>query len=337
MNTNLNFYQVTNEYQETYYQFPKWLFDDAYKDLSIYAKTAYMLLKNQNQLAIKNHWFDADGRIFFTFTNKHLMEKLNVCESTVSKIKKELVKYKLLFVKKMGFDRNSGRNLPSRLYLLKPTLDVEYVYRATKTKEKLKTDRKDAEGNVTNCKVGNQKTTKPKKKKIKNYVTDSYILAIINQFDTANKPMIYISKQAKKQAKKLSELATKVEHSKIDKIVQKIIDNEIISDAPAYLIKALEQSIKATANTKKQNHREKSKPTYGYKRVEKGTDWSKKKAKTYSDEELDVKTRNLLNISEAEKFPDSLAKLTPGERFMTVLKNCFSPLTNKGEGNVSTI
>ena len=100
MNTNLNFYQVTNEYQETYYQFPKWLFDDAYKDLSIYAKTAYMLLKNQNQLAIKNHWFDADGRIFFTFTNKHLMEKLNVCESTVSKIKKELVKYKLLFVKK---------------------------------------------------------------------------------------------------------------------------------------------------------------------------------------------------------------------------------------------
>ena len=128
MPTN-GFYNVNEVYTEKYYQLPQWLFtNEKYKDLSNNARIAYALLKDRNRYSIKNHWFDADGNIYFIFTNKTLADMLNVTERTITSVKKELVTHRLLYIKKMGFDNKIKQNLPSRLYLLKPVLSAEEVY-----------------------------------------------------------------------------------------------------------------------------------------------------------------------------------------------------------------
>ena len=128
MPTN-GFYNVNEVYTEKYYQLPQWLFtNEKYKDLSNNARIAYALLKDRNRYSIKNHWFDADGNIYFIFTNKTLADMLNVTERTITSVKKELVTHRLLYIKKMGFDNKIKQNLPSRLYLLKPILSAEEVY-----------------------------------------------------------------------------------------------------------------------------------------------------------------------------------------------------------------
>ena len=128
MPTN-GFYNVNEVYTEKYYQLPQWLFtNEKYKDLSNNARIAYALLKDRNRYSIKNHWFDADGNIYFIFTNKTLADMLNVTERTITSVKKELVTHRLLYIKKMGFDNKIKQNLPSRLYLLKPVLSAEEIY-----------------------------------------------------------------------------------------------------------------------------------------------------------------------------------------------------------------
>ena len=128
MPTN-GFYNVNEVYTEKFYQLPQWLFtNEKYKDLSNNARIAYALLKDRNRYSIKNHWFDADGNIYFIFTNKTLADMLNVTERTITSVKKELVTHRLLYIKKMGFDNKIKQNLPSRLYLLKPVLSAEEVY-----------------------------------------------------------------------------------------------------------------------------------------------------------------------------------------------------------------
>ncbi|MCP9331541.1 replication initiator protein A [Lactobacillus kefiranofaciens] len=128
MPTN-GFYNVNEVYTEKYYQLPQWLFtNEKYKDLSNNARIAYALLKDRNRYSIKNRWFDADGNIYFIFTNKELASMLNISERTVPTVKKELIKHKLLYIKKMGFNSKLRQNLPSRLYLLKPILSAEEVY-----------------------------------------------------------------------------------------------------------------------------------------------------------------------------------------------------------------
>ncbi|GFO98589.1 replication initiator protein A [Lactobacillus helveticus] len=128
MPTN-GFYNINEVYIEKYYQLPQWLFtNEKYKDLSNNARIAYALLKYRNRYSIKNHWFDADGNIYFIFTNKTLADMLNVTERTITSVKKELVTHRLLYIKKMGFDNKIKQNLPSRLYLLKPVLSAEEVY-----------------------------------------------------------------------------------------------------------------------------------------------------------------------------------------------------------------
>ena len=128
MPTN-GFYNVNEVYTEKYYQLPQWLLtNEKYKDLSNNARIAYALLKDRNRYSIKNHWFDADGNIYFIFTNKTLADMLNVTERTITSVKKELVTHRLLYIKKMGFNNKIKQNLPSRLYLLKPVLSAEEVY-----------------------------------------------------------------------------------------------------------------------------------------------------------------------------------------------------------------
>lgn len=123
-----NYYTVNDTVTEKYFKLPKWLFSETYIGLSNDAKIAYALLKDRNAISVINHWFDEEGRIYFNYTNKKLEDILNLGSTKVKNIKKELILAKLLKVKKMGFSKVTGRNMPSRLYLLKPILNAEDVY-----------------------------------------------------------------------------------------------------------------------------------------------------------------------------------------------------------------
>lgn len=68
---------------------------------------------------------------------------------------------------------------------------------------------------------------------------------------------------------------------------------------------------------------------YHGKRVEQGTDWSKKKAKTYTDEELDAQARNSLHMKPDEPFTGEWANMTPSERSSKALKQAFRELELK--------
>ena len=78
-----------------------------------------MLLKDRNELSIKNGWIDKEGYIYFYFKQEELAEMLRVSPPTLRKAFNELKDAELIHVVRQGM------NLPNNLYLLQPENDVE--------------------------------------------------------------------------------------------------------------------------------------------------------------------------------------------------------------------
>ena len=94
-----------------FYQFPQWLLDEDYKDLSLRAKVMYMLIFDRRTLSAQNKWHDKNGDVFVYFTNQQFMDLLNCNEKTVIKAKKELQDFCLIK------EERQGVNKPNRLYI----------------------------------------------------------------------------------------------------------------------------------------------------------------------------------------------------------------------------
>ena len=94
-----------------FYQFPQWLLDEDYKDLSLRAKVIYMLIFDRRTLSIQNKWHDKNGDVFVYFTNQQFMDLLKCNEKTVIKAKKELQDFGLIK------EERQGVNKPNRLYI----------------------------------------------------------------------------------------------------------------------------------------------------------------------------------------------------------------------------
>ena len=84
------------------------------------ARELYMLLKDRNDLSIKNGWVDEEGYIYFYFKQEELAEKLRVSLPTLRKAFKELKNADLIHVVRQGM------NMPNIIYLLQPENDVVY-------------------------------------------------------------------------------------------------------------------------------------------------------------------------------------------------------------------
>lgn len=121
---NLRFHRLEDEQQLRFYQMPKVLFTDKkYKGLSLGAKAMYSILRDRQELSIKNNWVDKDGYIYLIFTIENLCELLDISDRTATKYKKELAKYNLLFEKRLG------QGKPNRLYILKPDYSEVDTYK----------------------------------------------------------------------------------------------------------------------------------------------------------------------------------------------------------------
>lgn len=74
-----------------FYQIPKELTtNNKYKHISTNAKFLYGLLRDRNQLSVKNNWVDDDGNIYIIFTREEAMEILNVKNDKIISIFKEV-------------------------------------------------------------------------------------------------------------------------------------------------------------------------------------------------------------------------------------------------------
>ena len=103
--------KISEVKNNAFYQFPQWLLDEDYKDLSLRAKVMYMLIFDRRTLSIQNKWHDKNGDVFIYFTNQQFMDLLNCNEKTVIKAKKELQDFCLIK------EERQGVNKPNRLYI----------------------------------------------------------------------------------------------------------------------------------------------------------------------------------------------------------------------------
>ena len=103
--------KISEVKNNAFYQFPQWLLDEEYKNLSLRAKVMYMLIFDRRTLSIQNKWHDKNGDVFIYFTNQQFMELLNCNEKTVIKAKKELQDFGLIK------EERQGVNKPNRLYI----------------------------------------------------------------------------------------------------------------------------------------------------------------------------------------------------------------------------
>lgn len=95
-----------------FYQFPQWLLEEPYSNLSHRAMLMYMLLWDRRGLSEKNGWHDENGKVYVYFTNEQFMETLGTkSNKTIVEAKKELHKIGLLE------EVQQGINKPNRLYI----------------------------------------------------------------------------------------------------------------------------------------------------------------------------------------------------------------------------
>ncbi|MDK7235994.1 DnaD domain protein [Staphylococcus haemolyticus] len=159
-----NKFYLEDQYRERFYQLPKVFFTNPnYKKLSNDAKIAYAILRDRLDLSIKNKWVDEQNAIYFIYTNENLMSILNLGKNKIIKIKKELESVDLLEQKRQGL------NKPNLLYLMKPNVTDEDIYKIHESENSDKASN-DTEVYKTNF----QKFTKQTSKSLQNKLQEVY-------------------------------------------------------------------------------------------------------------------------------------------------------------------
>lgn len=97
--------------EERFYKIPKFLFTDPFKSVSNDAKIAYALLRDRNELSIKNNWVNERGEVYLLFTRIDLQNLLNISKNTCTKIMKELADLNLITEEKIGDKK------PNKIYI----------------------------------------------------------------------------------------------------------------------------------------------------------------------------------------------------------------------------
>ena len=171
-----------------FYKFPKWLLaEDKLKKLSPTAKLLYMIIRDREELSLKNakDFTDKDGYLFQYFDQVKAGELLGVSKNAIIKAFKDLQEYKLIEVVRQG------QGKPNRLYVL------DYEVSEDTLKELSYENKKDSSAPTdkpqTNSKVnvnnsipqnkGNDTRKNNKNKVGNNYQNKNGIKCVNNTFD----------------------------------------------------------------------------------------------------------------------------------------------------------
>lgn len=98
-----------------FYKFDKWILaEKSLKKLSLTAKVLYMLIKDREEISIKNadKFTDEEGYLFQYFDQVKVGELMGISKNAVIKAFKDLQEYKLIEVVRQG------QGKPNRIYVL---------------------------------------------------------------------------------------------------------------------------------------------------------------------------------------------------------------------------
>ena len=109
--TDRAYYSIQTAIQNSFFQMPKFLFENDLASMSNDARVLYALLRDRQELSIKNRWYDGDGNVYIYYKREDMGKTLNLSERTICKIVKELKSHGLMVEKKQG------QGKPNRLYL----------------------------------------------------------------------------------------------------------------------------------------------------------------------------------------------------------------------------
>ena len=105
-------YNKNEVMRSRFLQLPWFLLEEEeFKDLSTDARILYALLKDRNELSIKNGWCDENGDVYQIFTCAEMGEILNLSDKDITKAMRDLKRFKLIEEKIMG------EGMPNRIYL----------------------------------------------------------------------------------------------------------------------------------------------------------------------------------------------------------------------------
>lgn len=118
-----------------YFQFPKLLmYGAAYKKMSSDGKLLYMLCLDLIKLSMKKGWKDEYGRYYIKMSIDTIKERMNCARDKAISLKKELVQYDLLEIKRIGQGKSD------RLYILQLDYNDEDIYKANNDHENIEND-----------------------------------------------------------------------------------------------------------------------------------------------------------------------------------------------------
>lgn len=89
-----------------FYMIPKLLFtNEHFKPISTDSKVLYGMMLDRTRMSAKNKWTDKQSRVYIFYPVKEIMEDLGVCNTTVTKMLKELEAIGLIERKKQGLNK----------------------------------------------------------------------------------------------------------------------------------------------------------------------------------------------------------------------------------------
>lgn len=89
-------FHVSDVINSTFFQVPKFLFTEEFRDLNSDARLLYAMLKDRHELSLKNRWLTDDGEVYLIYTREEMMRMLQVSKPTVIKAMEALKEHGLL-------------------------------------------------------------------------------------------------------------------------------------------------------------------------------------------------------------------------------------------------
>ena len=133
--------------ESKFYKMPKFIIhDEQFEKLNSDAKIIYMIMRDRNELSLKNSWIDSEGYVYIIYTRENMMKDVNLSNKTVIKAVKDLKKVGLIEEKRQGV------NKPNMIYVL--TIDLESQWKCNNytsgSGQNTSHDVKKVHGNYTN-------------------------------------------------------------------------------------------------------------------------------------------------------------------------------------------
>lgn len=148
-------YTVQDVEMSRFYQLPKFLFEDEFKNLNSDARILYSLLRDRHDLSLKNNWVNENGEVFLIYTRENMAHMIGCSIPTARKAFKQLESVGLVE------DEFQGFNKPNLIYLNSVSVEntrTEKTFHAGQ-KECFTPDRKELSPNDTELNNTNLKDT----------------------------------------------------------------------------------------------------------------------------------------------------------------------------------